>query len=132
MALSCTQKTMSLFPLDCSIWTLHHRRMLKSLGKVLVNSLEEKCSCGVSELYLQGWCPALLTQFAVPSSPIHSCLSSGTALLKPNLQACIQVRGTGGPVVGTRDFSEESQREPDTGHLLEERQARGTVRNGSL
>nr|XP_009937517.1 PREDICTED: uncharacterized protein LOC104333682 [Opisthocomus hoazin] len=38
---------------NCSIWTLHHRRMLKSLGKVLVNSLEEKCSCGVSELYLQ-------------------------------------------------------------------------------
>ncbi|KAM6078875.1 uncharacterized protein LJ206_008825 [Theristicus caerulescens] len=27
--------------------------MLESLGRVLVSSLEEKCSCGVSELYLQ-------------------------------------------------------------------------------
>lgn len=32
---------------------LHHRRMLESLKRVLVSSLEEKCSCGVSELYLQ-------------------------------------------------------------------------------
>ncbi|XP_054699285.1 uncharacterized protein LOC129213385 isoform X1 [Grus americana] len=37
---------------NCSTWTLHHRRMLQSLGRVLVSSLEEKCSCGVSELYL--------------------------------------------------------------------------------
>lgn len=53
------------------MWTLHHRRMLESLGKVLVSSLEEKCSCGVSELYLQGWCPAPLTWFTVPSSLTH-------------------------------------------------------------
>lgn len=39
---------------NCSTWNLHHKRMLKSLGRVLVSSLEEKCSCGVSELYLQG------------------------------------------------------------------------------
>ncbi|XP_068276378.1 uncharacterized protein [Nyctibius grandis] len=38
---------------NCSMWTLHHRRMLESLGRVLVSSLEENCSCGVSELYLQ-------------------------------------------------------------------------------
>ncbi|XP_041893244.1 uncharacterized protein LOC121668944 isoform X2 [Corvus kubaryi] len=38
---------------NCSMWTLHHRRMLESLGRVLVNSLEEECSCSVSDLYLQ-------------------------------------------------------------------------------
>ncbi|KFZ50930.1 hypothetical protein N321_01123, partial [Antrostomus carolinensis] len=38
---------------NCSTWTLHHRRLLESLGRVLLGSLEEKCSCGVSELYLQ-------------------------------------------------------------------------------
>ncbi|KFQ46834.1 hypothetical protein N333_12849, partial [Nestor notabilis] len=38
---------------NCSAWTLQHRRMLDSLKRVLVSSLEEKCSCGVSELYLQ-------------------------------------------------------------------------------
>ncbi|KFP47207.1 hypothetical protein N323_06245, partial [Cathartes aura] len=38
---------------NCSTWTLHHRRMLESLGRVLVSSLEQNCSCGVSELYLQ-------------------------------------------------------------------------------
>ncbi|KAM6054679.1 uncharacterized protein VSU04_010845 isoform 2-T2 [Chlamydotis macqueenii] len=38
---------------NCSTWTLHRRRMLESLGKVLARSLEEQCSCGVSELYLQ-------------------------------------------------------------------------------
>lgn len=80
----CTQKTMS-----SSTWTLHHRRMLESLKRVLVSSLEEKCSCGISELYLQGWCPTPLTQFAMPSSLPHPhCSSSGWSLLKPNLQAC--------------------------------------------
>ncbi|XP_068765233.1 uncharacterized protein [Struthio camelus] len=38
---------------NCSTWTLNHERMLKSMGKMLLNSLEENCSCGVSELYLQ-------------------------------------------------------------------------------
>ncbi|XP_074961961.1 uncharacterized protein LOC142062812 isoform X1 [Phalacrocorax aristotelis] len=38
---------------NCSMWTLHHRRMLESLGRVLVSSLEGKCSCGISEFYLQ-------------------------------------------------------------------------------
>ncbi|XP_074697378.1 uncharacterized protein LOC141930445 isoform X1 [Strix aluco] len=38
---------------NCSTWTLHHRRLLESLGRALVSSLEEKCSCGISELYLQ-------------------------------------------------------------------------------
>ncbi|KFW67243.1 hypothetical protein AS28_11608, partial [Pygoscelis adeliae] len=38
---------------NCSTWTLHHKKMLESLGRALVSSLEEKCSCGVSELYLQ-------------------------------------------------------------------------------
>ncbi|XP_064376726.1 uncharacterized protein LOC112983371 [Dromaius novaehollandiae] len=38
---------------NCSTWTLNHKRMLKSMGKVLLTSLEENCSCGVSELYLQ-------------------------------------------------------------------------------
>lgn len=45
--------------------------MLESLGRVLVSSLEEKCSCGVSELYLQGWCPAPLSRFEMPSSLTH-------------------------------------------------------------
>lgn len=45
--------------------------MLESLGRVLVSSLEEKCSCGVSELYLQGWCPALLSRFEMPSFLTH-------------------------------------------------------------
>ncbi|KAF1417084.1 hypothetical protein FQV23_0016462, partial [Spheniscus humboldti] len=38
---------------NCSTWTLHHKKTLESLGRALVSSLEEKCSCGVSELYLQ-------------------------------------------------------------------------------
>ncbi|XP_065500927.1 uncharacterized protein LOC135994349 isoform X1 [Caloenas nicobarica] len=56
---SCPQDTFAvdlhlcLLTPNCSTWTQHHRRMLESLGRVLVSSLEEKCSCGVSELYLQ-------------------------------------------------------------------------------
>ncbi|KFV02029.1 hypothetical protein N340_11204, partial [Tauraco erythrolophus] len=56
---SCPQDTFAvdlhlcLLTHDCSMWTLHRRRMLESLGRVLVSSLEEKCSCGISELYLQ-------------------------------------------------------------------------------
>nr|XP_013795383.1 PREDICTED: uncharacterized protein LOC106482364 isoform X1 [Apteryx mantelli mantelli]XP_013795384.1 PREDICTED: uncharacterized protein LOC106482364 isoform X2 [Apteryx mantelli mantelli] len=38
---------------NCSMWTLNHKRMLKSMGKLLLNSLEENCSCGISESYLQ-------------------------------------------------------------------------------
>ncbi|XP_063270194.1 uncharacterized protein LOC134559406 [Prinia subflava] len=38
---------------NCSMWTPHHRRMLESLGRVLVNSLEGEHSCRVSDLYLQ-------------------------------------------------------------------------------
>lgn len=38
---------------NCSVWILNHERMLESLRKALVSSLDEKCSCGVSELYLQ-------------------------------------------------------------------------------
>lgn len=36
---------------------MHHRRTLESFRRVLLSSLEEECSCGVSELYLQGQCP---------------------------------------------------------------------------
>uniref|UniRef100_A0A8B9IGK7 LTD domain-containing protein n=1 Tax=Anser cygnoides TaxID=8845 RepID=A0A8B9IGK7_ANSCY len=39
---------------NCSAWTVHHRRTLESFRRVLMISLEEECSCGVSELYLQG------------------------------------------------------------------------------
>eukprot|EP00075_Anas_platyrhynchos_P002907 XP_005025964.2 uncharacterized protein LOC101800187 [Anas platyrhynchos] len=39
---------------NCSAWTMHHRRTLESFRRVLLSSLEEECSCGVSELYLQG------------------------------------------------------------------------------
>lgn len=53
-------------PLDCSMWTLHHRRMLESLGRVLVSFLEGERSCSVSELYLQGWYPAPQAQFKCP------------------------------------------------------------------
>ncbi|XP_042720358.1 uncharacterized protein LOC122176123 isoform X3 [Lagopus leucura] len=56
---SCPQGTFAvgldlcfLIP-NCSVWILNHERMLESLRKALVSSLEEKCSCGVSELYLQ-------------------------------------------------------------------------------
>ncbi|KAM6249820.1 uncharacterized protein LJ264_009628 isoform 1-T2 [Porphyrio hochstetteri] len=38
---------------NCYMWTLHHRRMLESLGWALLSTLEEKCSCDISELYLQ-------------------------------------------------------------------------------
>ncbi|XP_040446634.1 uncharacterized protein LOC121086673 [Falco naumanni] len=56
---SCPRDTLAvdlhlcLLTPNCSMWTLHHRRMLESLGRALVSSLEEKCSCGVSQLYLQ-------------------------------------------------------------------------------
>ncbi|KGL85242.1 hypothetical protein N309_05564, partial [Tinamus guttatus] len=38
---------------DCSAWALNRSRMLESMGSVLLDSLEQNCSCGVSRLYLQ-------------------------------------------------------------------------------
>lgn len=72
LGLSCTQEATTSLPIDCSVWILNHERMLESLRKALVSSLEEKCSCGVSELYLQGWCSSPSPWFApCPSQPLH-------------------------------------------------------------
>ncbi|XP_006015640.1 uncharacterized protein LOC102373025 [Alligator sinensis] len=38
---------------NCSTWTLNPEQMLDSLEKVLMTSIEENCSCGVSQFYLQ-------------------------------------------------------------------------------
>ncbi|OXB72734.1 UNVERIFIED_CONTAM: hypothetical protein H355_009915 [Colinus virginianus] len=56
---SCSQDTFTVgldlcfLKPNCSVWILNHGRMLESLRKALVSSLQENCSCGVSELYLQ-------------------------------------------------------------------------------
>uniref|UniRef100_A0A8D0HLD4 LTD domain-containing protein n=2 Tax=Sphenodon punctatus TaxID=8508 RepID=A0A8D0HLD4_SPHPU len=39
---------------NCSLWTQATVRMLDSLARALAKSMEESCSCGVSQCYLQG------------------------------------------------------------------------------
>ncbi|CAN8192341.1 unnamed protein product [Coccothraustes coccothraustes] len=54
---------------DCSMWSLHHRRMLESLERVLMNSLEEECSCSVSD-QPAGLVPTSSCPVQVPSSVV--------------------------------------------------------------
>lgn len=79
---------------------MHHRRTLESFRRVLLSSLEEECSCGISELYLQGQYPAPSAWFAVPPLP---------TLLVPGRESCVPVplEGPGGLITGGQSLLQQ-------------------------